>query len=140
MTVQAPHCAMPQPYFVPVRPSASRSTHSNGVPGSTFTDRCCPFTVKVRGAMLASLKAVRQPRGHVALSPCRVDRLLLEVRAEHEDVIDVQREMRIHGPVDLSDRPTTLVVAGHTVTWNDEIARNAVESVLDALPPVETPT
>ena len=34
-TVQAPHCAMPQPYFVPVRPIASRNTHNRGVRGST---------------------------------------------------------------------------------------------------------
>ena len=36
-TVQAPHCAMPQPYFVPVSPMVSRNTHSNGVSGSTST-------------------------------------------------------------------------------------------------------
>ena len=36
-TVQAPHCAMPQPYLVPVMPSVSRSTHSSGVSGSTST-------------------------------------------------------------------------------------------------------
>ena len=32
-TVQAPHCAMPQPNFVPVRPSRSRSTQSSGMSG-----------------------------------------------------------------------------------------------------------
>src|SRR5947208_9899482 len=36
-TVQAPHCAMPQPYLVPVIPSESRSTQSKGVSGSTST-------------------------------------------------------------------------------------------------------
>jgi len=30
-TVQAPHCAMPQPYLVPVRPICSRIAHSSGV-------------------------------------------------------------------------------------------------------------
>src|SRR5579871_4694775 len=34
-TVQAPHWAMPQPYLVPVMPSVSRSTQSNGVESST---------------------------------------------------------------------------------------------------------
>ena len=34
-TVQAPHWAMPQPNLVPVSLSESRSTHSNGVSGST---------------------------------------------------------------------------------------------------------
>jgi hypothetical protein len=32
--VQAPHWAMPQPYFVPFRPNSSRTTQSNGVAGS----------------------------------------------------------------------------------------------------------
>ncbi len=32
---QAPHCATPQPYFVPVSPTCSRITHSSGVSGST---------------------------------------------------------------------------------------------------------
>src|SRR5258708_33355759 len=32
-TVQAPHAAMPQPYFVPVIFNSSRNTQSNGVPG-----------------------------------------------------------------------------------------------------------
>ena len=36
-TVQAPHWAMPQPYFVPVRPRLSRSTHNRGVDGSAST-------------------------------------------------------------------------------------------------------
>src|SRR5277367_6788458 len=36
-TVQAPHCAMPQPYFVPVNPIVSRNTHSSGVSSSTST-------------------------------------------------------------------------------------------------------
>src|SRR5438270_11261361 len=34
-TVQAPHCAMPQPYLVPVMPMVSRNTHSRGVESST---------------------------------------------------------------------------------------------------------
>ena len=36
-TVQAPHCAMPQPYLVPVRPTFSRIAQSSGVLGSTST-------------------------------------------------------------------------------------------------------
>ena len=36
-TVQAPHCAMPQPYLVPVRPTFSRIAQSSGVFGSTST-------------------------------------------------------------------------------------------------------
>src|ERR1700680_880643 len=45
-TVQAPHCAMPQPYLVPVRLSCSRMTQSSGVEGSTSRSTRLPFTVK----------------------------------------------------------------------------------------------
>src|SRR5262245_17798932 len=45
-TVQAPHCAMPHPYLVPVSPTCSRSTHSKGVEGSTSTSFVCPLSVK----------------------------------------------------------------------------------------------
>src|SRR3712207_2040122 len=43
-TVQAPHWAMPQPYFVPVRPICSRIAHKSGVSGSTSTVCTVPFT------------------------------------------------------------------------------------------------
>src|SRR4029077_19116240 len=44
-TVQAPHCAMPQPNFVPVIPSSSRMTQSSGVSDSTSSEYAFPFTV-----------------------------------------------------------------------------------------------
>src|ERR1700692_2616128 len=34
-TVHAPHCAIPQPNFVPIRPMTSRSTHKSGMSGGT---------------------------------------------------------------------------------------------------------
>src|SRR4051794_25935695 len=40
---------MPQPYFVPVSPTCSRMTHSNGVVGSTST--LCDFPLMVSAAM-----------------------------------------------------------------------------------------
>src|SRR5215470_14001348 len=43
-TEQAPHWAMPQPYLVPVNPSCSRRTQSNGVLPPTFTSKGLPFT------------------------------------------------------------------------------------------------
>ena len=46
-TVQAPHCAIPQPYFVPVSPSCSRSTHSSGVSLSAANSRTAPLTFNV---------------------------------------------------------------------------------------------
>src|SRR5260221_10614152 len=45
-TVQAPHCAIPQPNFVPVRPKTSRSTHSKGMSAGTSTDFETPLTFK----------------------------------------------------------------------------------------------
>jgi hypothetical protein len=44
--VQAPHCAMPHPYFVPVSRKWSRMTQSNGVEGSTSRFTFLPFTEK----------------------------------------------------------------------------------------------
>src|SRR4051812_23383554 len=50
-TVHAPHWATPQPYFVPVSLSSSRTTHSKGVSGSTSTLTFLPLTEKfVTGA------------------------------------------------------------------------------------------
>ncbi|GAB5541768.1 MAG: hypothetical protein SangKO_015280 [Sandaracinaceae bacterium] len=46
-TVHAPHCEMPQPYFVPVRPSVSRSTQRSGVSSDTSTVTGLPFTWSV---------------------------------------------------------------------------------------------
>src|SRR2546425_10160511 len=46
-TVHAPHWATPQPYFVPVKRSPSRSAQSSGVSGSTSTARDAPFTRNV---------------------------------------------------------------------------------------------
>src|ERR1700754_4756287 len=38
---------MPQPYFVPVKPSESRNTQSKGVAGSTSTVSCLPLTFRL---------------------------------------------------------------------------------------------
>ena len=43
-TVQAPHRAMPQPNFVPVSPTTSRSTQSRGICGGTSTEYDLPLT------------------------------------------------------------------------------------------------
>src|SRR5262245_52276259 len=51
-TVQDPHCAIPQPYFVPVMPIESRMTHNSGVSGSTSTS--CVFPLMVRRSILYS--------------------------------------------------------------------------------------
>jgi hypothetical protein len=48
-TVHAPHSDMPQPNFVPVMPSTSRSTHNSGVSPSTSTLCIVPLTLMVKG-------------------------------------------------------------------------------------------
>src|SRR5258705_4199882 len=55
-TVQAPHCATPQPYLVPVRPICSRITQSRGVVGSTSTSWDLPLIVR-RIAFLHVMRA-----------------------------------------------------------------------------------
>ena len=52
-TVQAPHCAMPQPNFVPVVLSTSRNTQSSGMSPSTLTLRLSPSTLMTK-AMASS--------------------------------------------------------------------------------------
>src|SRR5262249_46402170 len=45
-TVQAPHCAMPQPYLVPVRPTCSRLPQNGGVLVSTLFFFVLPLMVR----------------------------------------------------------------------------------------------
>src|SRR3979409_1357548 len=46
-TVQAPHCAMPQPNLVPVSPSSSRITHSSGVSAGCSELTSLPLTTNL---------------------------------------------------------------------------------------------
>src|SRR5439155_25376971 len=70
-TVQAPHCATPQPYLVPVKPIASRRTHKSGVSPSTSTWCVPPFTLIVTAmntsGALVSLASLR-PRAASSIS------------------------------------------------------------------------
>src|SRR6266436_2105232 len=45
-TVQAPHCAMPHPYLVPVSPTFSLIAQSSGVSSSTSTLIALPLIVR----------------------------------------------------------------------------------------------
>src|SRR5579872_4423125 len=49
-TVQAPHSDMPQPNLVPVMPSVSRRTQSNGMAGTASTVCGLPFKVNFTAA------------------------------------------------------------------------------------------
>src|SRR5262245_51753789 len=60
-TEQAPHCATPQPYLVPVRPTCSRMTHSSGVLGSACTSRVFPlmFSLAMLFSSVGSCNSIR---------------------------------------------------------------------------------
>src|SRR5207302_4808508 len=54
-TVHAPHCAIPQPNLVPVKPSVSRNTQSSGMSPGTLTRWDWPLTERVKSGMGAPL-------------------------------------------------------------------------------------
>jgi len=61
-TEHAPHCATPQPYFVPVSPTCSRMTQRSGVSASACTSRTLPLMLSV--AMSSSLNESRSRAGN----------------------------------------------------------------------------
>src|SRR5258708_9541443 len=69
-TEHAPHCATPQPYLVPVRPTCSRMTHRSGVPASTCTSRTLPLILSFAMTDLLSLDAESYTR-NLAGGPAR---------------------------------------------------------------------
>src|SRR5215471_8975431 len=68
-TVQAPHCAMPQPYFVPVSPIFSRITQRRGVSGSTSTLNALPLIVRL--AIVCPPDGLEPPTSAVQPAPDR---------------------------------------------------------------------
>src|SRR4029077_17039994 len=74
---QAPHAAMPHPYFVPVIFRSSRSTHRRGVLGSAITSACRPLTVSVYVG--TTISWLRLGTGHARIHPCarRSDELVV---------------------------------------------------------------
>src|SRR5215472_994038 len=90
-TVQAPHSDMPQPNFVPVRPSVSRNTHKSGVSGATSTDRSFPFTVNEMASMNCSslpLATIYVSRLRKAMRLCHME----GIRERREDVKKLLRK------------------------------------------------
>src|SRR5207248_8198822 len=57
-TEQAPHWAIPQPYFVPVRPTCSRMTHNSGVSGSTSTSHTVPLMLSFAMSILSRVRSI----------------------------------------------------------------------------------
>src|SRR3954447_12994061 len=70
-TVQAPHCAMPQPYLVPVSPTFSRIAHSSGVSGSTSTSKALPLIVRL--AIVSPIKRSFETRHSAPMLDGKVD-------------------------------------------------------------------
>src|SRR6266700_103677 len=68
-TVQAPHWAMPQPYLVPVSFKESRSTHSNGVSGSTSAVCAIPLTIREIDISLPPMLRARAARSAGPAAP-----------------------------------------------------------------------
>src|SRR5438105_11675088 len=73
-TVQAPQSAMPQPNFVPVMFSVSRSTQSRGMSGLTSTDWAVPFSVKLIAMrnLLEQVDILHQLKPRAEMSDMRV--------------------------------------------------------------------
>jgi hypothetical protein len=67
-TVHAPHSPSPQPYFVPVSSSDSRSTQSRRVSGSASTARADPLTLRVSRA----IRPEYTPHCRAAMPQCSV--------------------------------------------------------------------
>jgi hypothetical protein len=84
--VQAPHCAMPQPNFVPVNPSDSRSTHSSGVVESASTTCGVPFTVSV-------IDIVGPRSGYSAVAPGHIAKVISVARNAFQPLNDVNAEI-----------------------------------------------
>ena len=55
-TVQAPHCAIPQPNLVPVNLSSSRNTHRSGVSGALALLAGIPFSTNSVMSQLLTLR------------------------------------------------------------------------------------
>src|SRR5262249_45963286 len=67
---------MPQPYLVPVNPSCSRNTHSNGVSGSASTIAARPLTLSlIIGASCEGKTGARDRKRADPLSGCKVNRI-----------------------------------------------------------------
>src|SRR6059036_618382 len=75
-TVQAPHCASPQPNFGPFSSKSFLKIYRSGVSGSTDTVLVSPFTLRMKFAILPSVRLHGPVRRHqdlpAALAALRV--------------------------------------------------------------------
>src|SRR5215813_14125211 len=92
-TVQAPHCAMPHPYLVPVRPACSRIAHNSGVLGSTLSSTVFPLIVNRAMASSRNCGARQVPRYFEILTRVTALTRLLASTKSPSRVTDVFRTM-----------------------------------------------
>src|SRR2546428_11152443 len=82
-TVQAPHWASPQPNFGPFSSRSFLRMYRSGVSGSTDTVLASPLTLRVKLAMMSSVRLHRPVRRHqdlpAALAALRVRHRFLDV-------------------------------------------------------------
>src|SRR5207302_11494224 len=87
-TVHAPQSAIPQPNLVPVRPIASRITHSRGVYGSTSTEYVFPLTRSENMTSASQLCGDSRGSQTVGQSQVRAWQLAPRLRRFHRNQLD----------------------------------------------------
>src|ERR1700737_724111 len=124
-TVQAPHCAMPHPYLVPVRPTSSRITHSSGVSGSPSNSRRVPLMLSVMDMQSSSYRG-RMPGGWRS-SGCGAGGSGLDPRGDQ----GAQRRLRAGRGLAVS--------AGHPAPAHHRVVRHVLVDRRERLAPVAPP-
>src|SRR5581483_1405949 len=103
-TVQAPHCPWSQPFFVPVRPSRSRSASSSVVRVSITSGCVAPFTRRVISSSIVDVSPLV-----ASVTSCDADKDSLQSRSASEELSAFNRKKklpnRLHG---LCARPIPL--------------------------------
>src|SRR6476659_10735764 len=95
-TEQAPHCATPQPYLVPVSPTCSRITQSRGVSLSTSTSRTLPLMLSFAIRLLVRRLPRTQSLAHLARGCSR----LAQQRPRRYARIDHRHHLVVAGAAD----------------------------------------
>src|SRR5215510_1503852 len=119
-TEQAPHCATPHPYFVPVSPICSRITQSSGVSLAAVTSMCLPFTLSF--AMIQFLLPVHHTmasrhRGHYNCGSDFTLRSFVGGAGHALQVLDATERAECLQEWPRADRPQSLSSSPACQTW-----------------------
>src|SRR5262245_45203048 len=118
-TVHAPQTAMPQPNLVPVRPNSSRTTHINGVSGSSADETAFPFRVNfvaIPASPSVSPTKTRRRRSAAALASLGTRRCPRD--GSHLLIVDGQRASSLV----LGTSPVGTTAAGRLVLSVQKVA------------------